>query len=244
VGDPPLHKIGIREIEHFLAVKKVEASEWTAKKYHATIASAFETARHWGMLIVNPFRSVTKPKVRDAQPAHFTKRDFQSLLAVVPDRDFRELCICAVSSGLRLGELHSLRWIDVDFVRKVIMVQNSDTFTTKSKRNRVVPMGEQLWHLLAVRREAASDARVFPMKSADHTSKVFKRYIRLAGLSEKLHFHSLRHTFATWLVQDGVPIYGVQKLLGHSSVKMTEVYSHLAASELHSAVNKINLALN
>ena len=60
-------------------------------------------------------------------------------------------------------------------------------------------------------------------------------------LNNKLHFHSLRHTFATWLVQDGVNIYEVQKLLGHSSVKVTEIYSHLVANELHNAVNKLSI---
>jgi len=55
---------------------------------------------------------------------------------------------------------------------------------------------------------------------------------------------SLRHTFATWLVQEGVPIYEVQKLLGHSSISVTQVYSLLAASELHGAVNKIQVILN
>lgn len=56
--------------------------------------------------------------------------------------------------------------------------------------------------------------------------------------------HLLSHTFATWLVQSGVGIYEVQKLMGHSSVAITQVYTHLAPSELHSAVDKITLSLN
>jgi len=72
----------------------------------------------------------------------------------------------------------------------------------------------------------------------------FKRYVRQSGLNDALKFHSLRHTFATWLVQGGVNIYEVQKLLGHSDIRTTEIYSHLAASELHSAVNKISAVLN
>ncbi len=55
---------------------------------------------------------------------------------------------------------------------------------------------------------------------------------------------SLCHTFATWLVLEGMPIYEVQKLLGHSSISVTQVYSHLAASELHGAVNNIQLVMN
>ncbi len=51
----------------------------------------------------------------------------------------------------------------------------------------------------------------------------------------------MRHTFATWLVQAGVSLYEVQKLLGHSSISTTQIYAHLAASELHGAVNRISL---
>jgi len=65
----------------------------------------------------------------------------------------------------------------------------------------------------------------------------------LKGLGKKLRFHSLRHTFATWLVQDGVSIYEIQKLLGHSSIEMTQIYSHLHSEQLHSTVNRITLDL-
>jgi len=78
----------------------------------------------------------------------------------------------------------------------------------------------------------------------DLVTHMFKAYVRKADLNPKLHLHSLRHTFATWLVQEGVSIYEVQKLLGHSSISVTQVYSHLAASELHGAVNKISVSLN
>ncbi len=61
---------------------------------------------------------------------------------------------------------------------------------------------------------------------------------------DRLHFHSLRHTFATWLVQDGVSIYAVKELLGHLDVKTTQVYSHLQPEQLHSTVNKIDVSLN
>ena len=71
-----------------------------------------------------------------------------------------------------------------------------------------------------------------------------KDYIRLAQLNHKLHFHSLRHTFASWLVQDGVSLYEVQKLLGHSNIAVTQVYSHLQPETLHSTVNRISFSSN
>jgi len=75
----------------------------------------------------------------------------------------------------------------------------------------------------------------------EYLSKAFKQSAKKAGLKEGLHFHTLRHSFATWLVQAGVSLYEVQKLLGHSNITTTQVHSHLAACELHGAVNKINL---
>jgi site-specific recombinase XerD len=76
-------------------------------------------------------------------------------------------------------------------------------------------------------------------------SKSFKTYARNAlGSATKLHFHSLRHTFATWLVQDGVSLYEVQKLLGHSNISVTEIYSHLQPEQLHGTVNRLQIALN
>ena len=78
----------------------------------------------------------------------------------------------------------------------------------------------------------------------DFVSKTFKRHVRLSGLNPALHFHSLRHSFASWLVQDGVSIYAVKELLGHSDVKTTQVYSHLQPEQLHSTVNKIQVSLN
>jgi len=248
IGDIPLHKISIREIEAFLSIKKAEASEWTARKYYISLASAFETALRWKCIPCNPFRNIEKPKIREYQPAYFMKDEFRKLLVTIQDRDFKELCFFAVLTGLRLGEIISLEWSQIDFVRKVILVQNTKTFTTKSKKNRTVPMNDIIWKMLAVRKENASSELIFHLQwkklSEEYVSKNFKRYIRKAGLNDRLHFHSLRHTFASWLVQDGVSIYVVKDLLGHSDVKTTQIYSHLQPESLHAEVNKISVSMN
>jgi integrase len=243
IGDRPLDKIGVREIESFLVRKRSQASDFTARKHYATLAAAFERAKKWGYITKNPFRDAQKPKIREVRPAHFCKSDFQRLLQVIEDEDFKALCITAVTTGLRLSEIISLRWAKVDLGEKLIMVENSEQFTTKSGRSRAVPISEQLCRLLTLCREKASCELVFArcgrQLTRDMVSHRFKAYVRRAGLDESLHFHSLRHTFATWLVQERVSLYEVQKLLGHSSILVTQVYSHLASSELHEAVNRI-----
>jgi site-specific recombinase XerD len=248
VGDVPLHNVGVREIEAFLTWKRAEVSDYTVRFYYIALASAFETAKRWNCIATNPFRLVEKPKTRELQPPHFSKDEFRTLLQTVGERDLRELYLCAVFTGMRLGELAALQWTDVDFVRKVLHVRNSGSFTTKSKKNRIVPMNEQLWRVLAVRKEGASCELVFHKSgrqlTKDEVSKTFKRYVYKAGVNVQLHFHSLRHTFATWLVQEGVSLYEVQKLLGHSNISTTQVYSHLQPEHLHDTVNKITVTLN
>ena len=248
VGDVPLHLVGVREIERFLSEKTSEASVWSARKYYISLASAFETARRWHLISQNPFRQVQKPKAPEIHPAYFKLHEFQKLLAFTPNEDFKILCVCAVSTGLRLGELSALRWKDVDLSRKGIIVQNSHEFITKSKENRVVPLNERPSKELAMRKEGSQFELVFHRDGLklekDYVSKTFKKCVGDAELNAKLHFHSLRHTFASWLVQDGVSLYEVQKLLGHSSISVTQVYSHLQPEGLHSTVNRITIPMN
>ena len=110
-------------------------------------------------------------------------------------------------------------------------------------------MNEEVQKHLWKRLQSSRCDLVFDIKGRKILSSLlthkFKRWVRKANLDDRIHFHSLRHTFATWLVQDGVNIYDIQKLLGHSSVKVTEVYSHLLSAELRSIVGRIKLpALN
>ena len=223
----------------------MEASEWTARNYYGSLASAFEKAVQWNYLEENPFRKVSKPKGREILPVFFTESDFRLLLSVIEDRDFKELCITALLSGLRLGELLALRWNDIDFTSKVMLVRNTETFTTKSRKNRIVPMSEELFRVLGERKERIrfECEIVFHNKYGGKllettVSHYFKLYVVDAEINDKLHFHSLRHSFASALVMSGVSLYAVQKLLGHTTSKTTEIYSHLLPQQLHYEINK------
>ena|SRR3990172_7971460 len=149
---------------------------------------------------------------------------------------------------MRRGEIINLKWSDVDFDQRLLHVQNSDTFTTKTGKRRSVPMNQTVYQLLWNKSLGSNGEYVFMYQGfkmrPDLVTHKFRYCIRKAGLNRKIHFHSLRHTFATWLVQGSVSIYEVQKLLGHSSITVTQVYSHLASSELHEAVRKLEILTN
>jgi integrase len=134
----------------------------------------------------------------------------------------------------------------VNFERKVIVVQSDPTFKTKTGRLRVVPLADGAVNILWKKKFGASSKYVFTFEGhpfkGDHVIRNHRKAVIRAGLSPKLNFHSLRLTHASWLVQAGVSIYQVSKILGHSSVEVTQKhYASLEASELHGAVNRISL---
>jgi len=173
---------------------------------------------------------------------------FKKLLSVISERWLRNIVTLAVLTGMRRGEHCHLRWSDVDLPRRVIHIRSNETFKAKQGRSRMVPLSEVAFHLLELMHRKSTTVLVFTScgkrVSEDWITHAFKKYVRMAGLNDKLHFHSLRHTFASWLVQDGVSLYEVQKLLGHSNITVTQVYSHLQPEKLHATVNRISIPLN
>src|SRR5262249_35051665 len=155
-----------------------------------------------------------------------TEEEETRLLAVCPSW-LRELLLFALHSGMRLGEILALTWIGVDLFRKTVTV-----FRSKNGERRTVPVNQTVMTVLKekgkVRR--VNTELVFPSRTgtridANHLRRAFRAATTRAGLQD-FHFHDLRHTFATRLVQSGVDLYKVQRLLGHKSPMMTQRYAH------------------
>lgn len=214
-----------------------------------TLKAAFFTATRWKLISVNPFSKQTLCPVSEHVPVFFTKDDFQSLIRALPENWLRETIIFGALTGLRRGELVNLQWSDVDLERRIITIQSSPTFKTKSGKMRIIPLNDTAMYLLRQKNTAENSQYVFAKDGQQikgpRLTRLFKQSIRTNCISnDRLHFHSLRHTFASWLVQDGVSLYEVQKLLGHSNIAVTQIYSHLQPEQLHNTVNKIKIALN
>lgn len=212
------------------------------------LRSIMSTAVRWNLIKENPFSKVRLVRIPDVVPSFLTKADLQKLLSVVREGWLRDVILLAVLTGMRRGEILRLQWNQVDFDRRLIHIASTPDFTVKCGKSRTIPLSDVALELLRRRFGQSCSHHVFHSNDAriadGYLSHRFKEYVRLAGLDESVHFHSLRHTFATWLVQSGVSIYEVQKLMGHSSVSVTQVYAHLAASELYQAVNRITVSLN
>lgn len=147
------------------------------------------------------------------------------------------LILLALNTGMRRGELFNLQWQDVDTSRARLTVQGGGA---KSGQTRHIPLNaEALAVLDGWRVTTGRDAGlVFPGRDGgrlDNIAKGWKAVVTRAGLSG-FRFHDLRHTFASWLVMQGVDLYAVRDLLGHSTIAMTERYAHLAPEHKAGAV--------
>lgn len=153
-------------------------------------------------------------------------------------------------TGLRLGEVCNLVWCDVDYVKRVVHVRTKADWSPKTTDD-AVPLADDAMKLLqAIPHGCDANAvpvrYVFTSKSGGklylpHVSRVFKAQVKRSNLDNRIHFHTLRHTFATLLLRAGVGVYEVSKLMRHKSVKTTEIYLHVLGSELHESVNRLKL---
>ena len=246
-GDKPLSAYTFYDVEHFKAVRLQSCSPTTVNIAFRFLKGAFNSAVRWEFLRENPFLKSSQVRAPQQLPSYLTKEEFKQVLKRVIEPELRDLFLFAALTGMRMGEIINLQWTHLNFADRQILITSSDQFTTKTGKTRIVPMNT-LVHSTLSHKLSSSQRCSYVFNRAglpftrEYVSKKFKRYIRQQGLNDGIHFHSLRHTFATWLVKEGVSIYEIQKLLGHSSVKVTEVYSHLAGSELHATVNRISLA--
>jgi integrase len=164
----------------------------------------------------------------------------------LPDREgelfdhLKPLVLLAINTGLRRGELFSLRWADVNLSAKVVTVVAA---SAKSGSKRHIPLNAEALATLEAWRERAksTDGLVFPSIDGARLNNINKSWagvIKIAGL-ENFKFHDLRHTFASKLVQAGVDLNTVRELLGHSEIATTLIYSHLSPGNLRAAVERV-----
>jgi len=201
-----------QHLDRYKTKRITEVSPVSVNMELRSLRSAMNVALRWRLIEANPFSRMQSVRVPETQPAYLTKQDFQKLIDLVRERWLKEIIVFAALTGMRRGEILNLRWEDIDLSRKIIRVQSNANFRTKQGGRRVVPMSDVVYNLLSSKFSRTDSEYVFTLNSRkvmdDWVSRKFKRYVKKAKLRDaSLHFHSLRHTFASWLVQDGVSLY-------------------------------------
>ncbi len=244
VGDIEIRFLTTQHIEKMKQDRCKKVRNVTVNVNLRTIRAALNLATDWGLIENNPARRCKLLRVPVQDPVFLRLDEFLLLLKSVADGAFRRLFVLAVLTGLRRGEIANLCWEDLDFNRRCIRVRNRSTHTVKGMHPRTILMHSRVADIFQPIKQPSGyvflGSKGRPINPPSITNK-FKDYVRKCGLPDKLHFHSLRHTYASWLVQQSVPIYEVQKLLGHRSIATTEIYAHLEDEGLRHSIERLSM---
>jgi integrase len=231
---------------YFVKLAQAGRSPKTRWNHRAAISRFCEFLIDREQLIANPCRRVRVGKVAKLPPRFLSAEDYDRALKLAKEHGIYAEFATALYSGMRVGEIRRMKWSDVDFEQGLIMVPKS-----KNARFRTIPMSEKLQAvLLELKATGVQAVHVFPGRdyrdfSGAHASGMRRGSwwgealkplqdalpVFTAGTSERATgraWHLLRHTFASRLVQAGVPIAKVSAWLGHSSITTTMIYAHLA----------------
>lgn len=240
----PLERATTANLQAFLAHRMEGGSPRSTARQLSTIRRFFRYLVREGVNGEDPTVSIARPKLGRPLPKSMTETEVEALLAApdtrkplgVRDRTMLELLY---ATGLRVSELVSLRREQINLQQGTVRV------TGKGDRQRLIPLGEEaiVWleRYLAEARPDILNGRetpyLFPTSRSESMTRqafwhLIKRYANRAQIKEDLSPHTLRHAFATHLLNHGADLRVVQMLLGHSDLSTTQIYTHVAKKRL------------
>lgn len=245
-GKRMLHEITANDIDAYLETRQEARSASTVNSDLTMLKSIYNRANEWGDLVgYNPARDIKKLKENNERCRYLTEEEQCRLLSACSG----VLCVIvllALRTGLRWGELINLKWQQapksnyVDLENNVIFIHEA---MSKSKKSRYVPLASSAKQALMDFPQRTESGYIFANpktgKPIVTLKKSFKSALRAVGI-EDFRWHDLRHCFASDLVRKGVDLFVVQKLLGHSSPKMTQRYAHLRNDHLMEAIETLD----
>ena len=242
-GNPTLDHITPKRIVAYKNHRYTEGVKpATINRELATLKKAFNLARReWEWCTDNPVCRVSMEQENNTRDRWLTLEEEQRLLNSASPW-LRELMLFAIHSGMRMGEILGLTWVGVDLFRRTVTV-----FKSKNGERRTIPLNQTALALLKHKygNRSVDTELVFPSEAqtrlnASNISRSLNLALEKAKMTD-FHFHDLRHTCATRMVQAGVDLYKVQRLLGHKSPIMTQRYAHHYPESLRDGVEALDV---
>jgi len=247
LGDSALEKIDYLALRKYLAIlKEKNLKSRTVGRRLSTLRSFFKFLIREGYLKNNPIASLSSPKQEKLLPLFLTEEEVTKLIGSVKlddERGFRDRAVIETfySTGIRVSELVGLNIEDIDFIGAVVKVLG------KGKKERIAPIGDialsAIRAYLERRKKQQEAGALFLNKSGKRITdrgirNIIDKYIRIASLKQGVSPHTLRHSFATHLLNRGADLRSVQELLGHVNLSTTQIYTHLTTEKLKKVYDK------
>ncbi|MDZ7620375.1 MAG: tyrosine recombinase XerC [Patescibacteria group bacterium] len=258
-GSPPApDAISVLDLRGYVAaLSEAGYASATVARRLASLRSFFKFGQREGWVATNPAKPLRNPRKGRNLPHFLSAEEIGRLLSAPPAagreglRD-RAILETMYSAGLRVSELVGLNDGDLDFDSGVLRVRG------KGRRERLAPVGsfatDAVNQWLGVRRlhvhePVGLDSPLFVNKfgrrlTTRSVARMLEKYLKQSGLDTRTTPHSLRHSFATHLLDRGADIRSVQELLGHKSLITTQIYTHLSTASLRKAYEKAHPRAN
>jgi integrase len=240
IGDAPVKSIKPEVSVAYLARRRKDGLSPASLSIEVrTFKRIWNLGIEWEVLEKNPWKKVRLSRT-DVAPAYLTPEEFEQLYRAVKQKYFRDFLMLAVLTGLRRSELGFMTWDKVDLQRRCMTVETNSHFRVKHGKRRVVPLHPKA--VMVLEQMERKGDRLFDVHP-EHMSHLFRKYRSDLKMRKELHLHSIRHSFASWLALDGTPTMDIKDLMGHSSIAVTQIYTHLPTEHLRSAVEKLRMNL-
>src|SRR5437867_1087876 len=236
-GNRPLGQITRTEIEAWRRERMSKCRPATINRDLSRLRHMLNLAVEWELLEESPMQGMKFLRENNARTRYLSLEECKRLIASCIAPHIRALVTVALHSGMRLGEILNLHWYDLDFASGFILVRDS-----KNGESRHVAHDATLSALFRAYPHRPSTDLVFSSSSGGHIVDVrtgFLNSCKRAGLTD-LHFHDLRHTFASQFVMAGGDLYILKEILGHKSITMTQRYAHLSPTYKIKAIDRMN----
>ncbi len=261
IGQVPLQALRPDHLQKLYADKsKIGLSPRSVRYIHTVIHGALEQAVKNGLVIRNVSKVTTLPKREKSKATAMTENEQAEFIKAIKNERLYPAFVVLMATGLRRGELLGLRWRNIDFEKAQLSVEENLVWARggvsyqppKTEKSRgIVPLIQPAVDVLKMHRErmlfeghAGKDAPVFctsvgtPIHPRNF-SRTFERLRDSADISRDLTVHSLRHTFATRLLERGASLKEIQELLRHEDISTTDIYSHVSEKLKRDAANQI-----
>ncbi len=223
-----------QDIKNFLADKMSDKASSSTILFLAAIKFA-----HSSLLGRDPTTGIKRPKNEKKIPIVLTKIEINKLIKAAETMKSRLILQLLYSSGLRVSEIVNLKPIDLDFSENMGWVREG-----KGGKDRMFILSEKLGKKLEKFIKKNPDWQYLFSTSKPLTTRNIQKIVQLttskAGIDKSVHPHTLRHSFATHLLDSGVDIRKIQFLLGHSSIATTQIYTHISQEQVKSIKNPLD----